>query len=309
MSVTIDIVVVTRNRPEMIARCLASLAEHVPEQSRVVVVDASDGSQTREITANYPNVEYVYFDNGCDQRPQAKNIGAARCDADVIAFLDDDSVVHAGWMDALAAVYCDDTIGCVGGGIEEPGTEWNPNEPVGRVLPNGDLSQNFATTHKELIDVDHVKGCNMSFRREVFEQLCGFDPGYTGDNIREETDICVGVLRLGKRVVFCPWAVVTHMRAPRETVTRDLADPRKIFYGARNHVYFLLKYYRKDRLKLRTSYLTAVWRQVRWLRPNSSFLPRVWLILVTIAGNISGTFAALTSRRAWAAWRMGKVTS
>ena len=215
-----SVIVVTRNRPDMVERCLGALRGHDPQPMDVILVDASDTSLTREVAAKFPEAQYIHFPNGENQRPESKNIGMRAARAPIVVFLDDDSIVTDGWLAELLKPFADARAGCVGGGVNEPGAEWRAGEPVGRVLANGDITQNFSPAHTRNEEVDHVKGCDMSFRRDLLMSIGGFDPGYTGDNIREETDACLGIKSLGYKVVFCPTAVVTHLRAPRETVTR-----------------------------------------------------------------------------------------
>ncbi|MCL5104341.1 MAG: glycosyltransferase family 2 protein [Armatimonadetes bacterium] len=301
-----SVIIVTRNRPDMVGRCLDALKLHLPQPGEKVVVDASDNSTTRDLTAKYDDVRYIHFANGINQRPEAKNIGMRNTDGPLLVFLDDDSMVRDGWLTAMLKLYDDPEVGCVGGGVDEPGTEWNMREPIGRVLANGGLSQNFSPTHAENVEVDHVKGCNMSFRRELLEKVGGFDPGYIGDNLREESDACLSIKSLGKKVMFCPSAVVTHLRAPREGITRELGDPGKIYCYSRNHTYFIVKHFPRDARMLWKNFAVEVWDQVRFLRPNRQLPERLHLVWVTVLGKITGTAAALTSRRVWAAWRRSR---
>lgn len=303
----VSVVIITRNRAQMLAKCLDALEKQEPQPHQIVVIDSSDGTQTRDVTSRYSQINYVYMDNGCNRMPESRNLGLCECNGDIVAFIDDDSIVHKGWLTALLGSYSDPDVGCVGGAVEEPGAQWNKSEPVGKVLSDGSLSQNFSSEHTVQINVDHVKGCNMSFRRDLLTRLGGFDPAYCGTNVREETDACLGVGKLGAKVVFCPWAVVTHLRAPRENVARDLGDPFMRWSTGRNHTYLLLKHYPHDAGKLCTNYLTDIWRHIRCLRPDSQFMARLRLLSADLRGKLSGTFAALTSRRVWTVWRMGKV--
>lgn len=51
-------------------------------------------------------------------------------------------------------------------------------------------------------DVDHLRGCNMSFHRSALEAIGGFDARYIWTNVLEETDVCIRVKRAGRRLVF-----------------------------------------------------------------------------------------------------------
>ena len=298
----ISVVIVTRNRPDMVAMCIDALDNHTLKPMQIIVVDASTDDSTCLLFTKRNDIEYVYFQNGNNRRPESKNIGLEKATQPIIAFIDDDSMVNNSWLEEILKPFDDLEVGCVGGGIDEPGTNWIAEEPVGRVLANGGLSQNFSPSHEIDIEVDHVKGCNMSFRCDVLRQLGGFDPHYTGDNVREETDACLGVKKLGKKVIFCPHAVVTHLRAPRDGISRSLADYRKVFYCARNHTYFLLKYFPTDFKKIWVNYITNVFQQIFYLRPNRELANRLQLVATLVFGNVIGTTTALTSRYVWKTW-------
>jgi N-acetylglucosaminyl-diphospho-decaprenol L-rhamnosyltransferase len=56
--------------------------------------------------------------------------------------------------------------------------------------------------------VDWVSGCTMAVRRDLFERLGGFDPGYR--LFVEDVDLCDRIRAAGARIVFQPAAVVEH---------------------------------------------------------------------------------------------------
>ena len=265
---SLTLIIITRNRPEMVQECLNHLAPLSPQPDQIVLVDSSDDEQTHRVADNFAHVQYIRLANGRNRMPDSRNAGLRVATGDIVAFLDDDSMAGEGWLPNLLEPFSDPEVGCVGGGVDEPGTEWRLDEPVGRVLANGDLSQSFSPAHEADREVDHVKGCNMSFRRDLLACIGGFDPGYTGDNLREDTDACLGIKKLGANVVFCPSAVVTHLRAPRKGITRGMGDPVKLYYNSRNHTYFILKHYPSDIRKLWANYIVDLWHHIRWLRPN-----------------------------------------
>jgi len=92
------------------------------------------------------------------------------------------------------------------------------------------------------VEVDHLIGCNMSFRRKALEQVGGFDPNYTLTNLREETDLCVRVKKAGWRIVFTPSIAVVHFSA-RSLQPYFLERPGIQFSNGRNCTYFALKHY------------------------------------------------------------------
>ncbi len=115
----------------------------------------------------------------------ARNSGVEAAEGSVVAFLDDDALATSGWLEEFARAYRDPRVLGVGGSIEplwaagKP--HWFPDEfgwVVGctyRGMPEAEAS------------VRNLIGCNMSYRREVIEELGGFRLGYGCD----ETDFCI----------------------------------------------------------------------------------------------------------------------
>src|SRR5439155_3617567 len=140
--------------------------------------------------------------------------------------------------------YDDPSVGGVGGrvlkGSESPG-EWWETDKIGHVLPNGELYAGFDTDRGQILSVDHVMGCNMSFRREVIAQLGGFREDYPGiSGVCEDSDMCLRVRALGYKILFDPAAVVNHIGAPQVKGRRF--DARYSFYSAQNNLVLLMRH-------------------------------------------------------------------
>lgn len=166
-----------------------------PAQDLVVVVDHNPGLLSR-VRHEFPGLNAL--ENW--QAPGlsgARNTGIASTNASVIAFLDDDASAAPDWLERLEAGYQDARVLGVGGAVapvwQGGRPAWFPREfdwVVGcsyRGLPEA------------AGDVRNLLGCNMSFRREVFEVVGGFQSGIgrigTYPAGCEETELCIRARR------------------------------------------------------------------------------------------------------------------
>jgi GT2 family glycosyltransferase len=239
---TVSVIVITLNRPECVRKCLECLAAQTRLPEQVMVVDASPGEETRAVVEEFREVKYLRNDGGMGRMTVSRNIGLMQATGEIIAFVDDDAFAHEGWLAGLLAAYTSEEIGAVGGRAlnNQPEEETRGVDRIGRLNRNGELEGWFAADPGTVIEVDHVMGCNMSFRRSVLAQLGGFREDYPGiSGIREDSDMCLRVKQLGYRVVFTPFALVDHLGAPQVKGRRF--DARYAFYANRNHMVMLVR--------------------------------------------------------------------
>src|SRR5687768_12654732 len=108
-----SVVVPTSNRPQELDRCLAAVALQDYPSFDVIVVDNSAGDPETERVARKWRARYVLERTRGLSR--ARNRGALVSSADVIAYLDDDSVPEKTWLTSLAKEFADDLVMGVGG--------------------------------------------------------------------------------------------------------------------------------------------------------------------------------------------------
>lgn len=290
---SISVVVLTRDRPEYLRRCLSSLAAQTVRATEVIVIDSSQGREAGSATSQFPGVRYLPFPAGRRGMPAARNAGMTEARGDVVTFLDDDCEASPQWLEKLIAAYADPAIDGVGGKVIDPVITLGR---VRRFLASGEPWAEPDDGNSYPAEVDFLQGGNMSFRLDALVAAGGFDTAYTGTNYREETDLCFQLRRQGRRLLYVPEATVLHLRAPRsDGVGRDPDDFRREFYHARNQTYFVLKNYgfafRPLALYLGRQTLERAFAALR--RPSPKRI--VWF-LAHVVGKGVGVFAGVRYR-------------
>ncbi len=237
-----SVAVVTYERPDHVARCLTHLLAQTRAPVEIIVVDASEGEDTaRVVRERFPTVDYHVCPAGRGSTATGRDIAYRMTSGDVLAFVDDDAYAEPRWLERLLPFYDDPTVGGVGGRQirRQPGELEEGKDAIGRLLADGTMTGNFAADPGHPVDVDHLLGANMSFRRSAIDRLGGIRDGYDGTCIREETDLCLQVSLAGYRLVYTPDAVVEHVAGPYAKGQRF--DLRYAYWAQKNHLILLIR--------------------------------------------------------------------
>jgi O-antigen biosynthesis protein len=210
----VSVVICAYNAESTMAACLDSLRDLRYPAYEVVVVDDGSTDRTGRIADEYEDFRVVHQEN--KGLSAARNVGIAASTGDIIAFTDSDCVVDPDWLHYLAATFLASGETAVGGPNLPPPEDSLVASCVA-ASPGGPL-------HVLLNDeeAEHIPGCNMAFRREVLEEIGGFDPLYraAGDDV----DVCWRLQERGYRIAFSPAAMVWHFR--RNTVKAYVEQQR-----------------------------------------------------------------------------------
>jgi glycosyltransferase involved in cell wall biosynthesis len=152
--------------------------------------------------------------------PGARNYGVRRSTGEIIVFIDDDVQLPSGFLAAHSRNFQEKPeVGAVAGRVfdrlklaeAEPGLAID-DMPVEAMNPALFwLYINLVHTVKPQ-QVLTARGCNMSFRREMFEQYgLWFDERFRGSAVREESDLCLQLRQTGQVIWYDPEAGLVHL--------------------------------------------------------------------------------------------------
>lgn len=151
--------------------------------------------------------------------PAARNYAIERANGSIFLFLDDDVELPEGFLEAHAKGFEGrPEVGAVAGRVFD---RMKLSEAKGltiETLPPEAMDPGIAWYHIDLVHtvkpqrVLTARGCNMSFRRSVFEQYgLRFDERFRGSAVREESDFCLRVRKTGMIIWYEPAAHLVHL--------------------------------------------------------------------------------------------------
>jgi GT2 family glycosyltransferase/glycosyltransferase involved in cell wall biosynthesis len=210
-----SIVVPVFNQVHLTVRCLAALAPTLePGLAEVIVVDDASTDATAEVLRRVEGIRVVTSETNRGFAGAAGS-GAAQATGRVVVFLNNDTEVRPGWLDALLeTIDSAEDVGAVGcrllfpdGRLQEAGgIIWR--DGTGANYGRGDDPEAPPYTFRR--EVDYCSGSALMVRRDLFERVGGFDPRFA-PAYYEDTDLCFSLRELGYRVLYEPRAVVVHL--------------------------------------------------------------------------------------------------
>lgn len=228
-SVPVSIVIPTRDRADLLKACLDSIDATVGDVAELVLVDngSSDPAalalieQRRLAGATVVTVDRPF--NFSD----LVNAGVRAARGSVLCLLNNDvRAVREGWLGELVAIARRPEVGAVGPMLVYPA---GPVQQAGIVLDGAagprHVGAGLAPSDSRLRfrrQFSAITGACMAFRREVFDQVGGFDEAFPV--AFNDVDYCLRVRSKGLRIVWTPDAVLEHV----ESATRgaDVAPER-----------------------------------------------------------------------------------
>jgi O-antigen biosynthesis protein len=277
-----SVIVCTRNRAGSISETLEALAQLEGVDFEILIVDSSSGVEKEKTAELAKKFGAKYVSEPRTGLSLARNTGIAAATGDIIVFTDDDCVPAPDWLAHTLKNYSDPDVWACSGRVLQHHTggasdlfEEVAGQDLGaekRTFTPADIrgGLGFILSNAGKIFTKHMKsrapapfgighGSSLSFRREVFQSLGGFDPRFGAAapfKGCDDLEMLYRVLKSGHSIIYEPAATVRHkhrltsdaqtsstVRHQRETSADEVYQTRYVysFSGAA-----MMREFRKD---------------------------------------------------------------
>ncbi|HCS65805.1 MAG TPA: hypothetical protein DIW64_18030 [Cellvibrio sp.] len=248
------VVIVNYNGSVDTAACLSSLyaSEDVP---RAVVVDNTPNDpELRKIMVSYPNVNYISapynlgFGGGNNL---GINWAVSQTDCEFIFIFNNDAIVQPGTIAMLEGVLDNHPEAGMATPrivfMDKPEVLWYGGGEVswlrGAAVVPGYLGASNTLLALQAREVSFASGCAMLVRRNVMQQLKGFDERFF--MYEEDVEMCLRIKEHGWRILYEPAALVLHVVQASSRGEQKFVDrlsplnnnlPFYVFHSVRNRL-------------------------------------------------------------------------
>jgi GT2 family glycosyltransferase len=239
VSASLSIVIPSHCRTDLLAGCLASLGRHAPPQTEITVVDDGSPEESVSRTAReFAGVRVVRLERRhgfCG----AANAGIRAAQSDIVELLNDDTLVTAGWAEAVLPLFDDATVAAVAP-LVLCGPESRCIDSAGDRYYLGGIAGKRG--HGQPWDAVPLQGgpvfgasaSSAFYRRDALLQVGAFPDAFGA--YFEDVDLAFRLHRAGYRIMFAPRSVVNHRpgssygRPGRRLVAQQSLNEERVFW-------------------------------------------------------------------------------
>jgi GT2 family glycosyltransferase/SAM-dependent methyltransferase len=248
--VSVSVIVCTHRRPDKLRRCLAALQRLDPSPMEIIVVDnAPEERCTLNVAEEFAGV--IYWPEPALGLSRARNSGILRSSGKIVAFTDDDVLVHPRWLLGVWQAFSQDTVFGMAGLVLA--AELESESQIRFELDFGGFNRGYRRITFDSFFFNSMldrgvpvwrigAGANMAFRRNVFSRIGLFDErlGAGASGCSEDSEFWYRMLAAGMSIVYEPRALVWHShRVDREAFRSQMKQ------YMRGHVAALLVQFEK----------------------------------------------------------------
>lgn len=229
----LSVIIPTRERPERLERCVRSiLASGYPStRYEILAVDnapATDATRQLVESMRAEGAPIRYARENATGSASARNAGLPLVESDIVVMTDDDTIVDHHWLTEVARGFASAAdVACVSGlllpgELETPAQIWFEEY--------GGFSRGF---DQRIFDLEDNRppeetlypysagifgtGNNFAFRRQVLQDIGGFDPALGNGTPAlggVDSEVLLRTILTGHRIVYRPSALVWHLHRP-----------------------------------------------------------------------------------------------
>ncbi len=227
----ISVIIPTYGREEALRDSIEDVIKQDYPNFEVLVVDqtAKHKPEIEAFLEEQANAQKIkWFRINWASLPGARNYAVRRSSGEIILFIDDDVKLESGFLAAHAKNFIEKPdVGAVAGRVfdrmklsdaAEGKTQGDKNYKEIEYLPPQAMDPGIAWYYIDLVhtvkpqQVLTARGCNMSFRREIFTKHgIHFDERFRGSAVREESDFCLRLRQTGYKIWYDPEAHLVHL--------------------------------------------------------------------------------------------------
>ncbi len=234
----------THERAPLLRACVDSLVGGQRKPDELIVVVDSNPELRSELVASLPESVHL-LESGRQGLSEARNVGIAACDSDVVAFVDDDAAVGPRWLSTLLEAFDSDEALLGAGGPVVP--RWGGERRWLRDELLWVVGCTYSGHREDAGPIRNPIGCNMAFRRRELIAAGSFATnfGKCGNALEtcDETELSLRIEHLHgpNRIRYVPEAQVQHF-VPRNRISWRLVVRRSLSEGlAKGRLHYLYK--------------------------------------------------------------------
>ncbi len=210
----VSIIIPVYNQLDFLKRCLRKIGENTGSVSYEIII-CDDKSEEPGIDNFYRNLAFkvirnnkrLFFARTC-------NKGVRVAEGDILLFLNSDTEPEKNWLAPMVnLINSSREIGIVGSKLLYPdrtiqhiGVYYDLNLKDG--MHYHKRENEFIKEAVTLRECEAVTGACLMVRKELFDNLCGFDERFYHG--WEDMDLCFRVRSAGFKIYYCPESVLIH---------------------------------------------------------------------------------------------------
>jgi GT2 family glycosyltransferase len=259
----VSIIIINYFQKEFLKNSLCSIFSTIKSVDfEVIVVNNSPEENLNDLTEKYSNVKLISSENNGFSK--GNNAGAKNASGDYYFFLNPDTFLKNDFLGKAIKLFESQNNAIIGMRLFSEGMifQFSFGEEVsfkGEIknkklekLSNKlskEVSVKYESEYCNIIETDWVSGAAMLIKKNVFEELCGFDERYF--LYYEDSDICKRAKDRGYRVIYFPDSEIIHYKGEniqdnyRKNTYYYSKESQLIYYKLHNGILenYLIRFY------------------------------------------------------------------